>query len=167
MVKPKPIIIVSGLLVLIGIAITAYQAQTTAENLSNQQQTLAVGGQMVVTKDMDPAQNEDGVYSLQVTDFTSSDNVKANVVDPAGSTIITKTITKSPMQESFKVSSPGTYKLQIENQGQREIQVLGIIGYYPKGIELIDVSGFIILVIGLSGLAIGMMFLIRNRTKLS
>ena len=165
MVNPKPILIASGVLVLIGIAITAYQSQTTSENLSNQQNTLGIGTQMTVTKEMNPDNNQNGVYSIQITDFKDDDNIKSTVIDPVGTAIITKSITKSPIQEIFKVTKSGNYTLQIENQGQREIQVLGIIGYYPQGIELVDISGFIALMIGLSGLAVGMMYLIRNRVK--
>ena len=167
MVKPKPIIIASGILVLIGIAITAYQSQTTSENLSNQQNTLGAGTQMIVTKGMSPDSNQKGVYSIQITDFRNDDNVKVTIIDPTGTPMITKSITKSPIQEMFKVTSSGNYTLQIENHGQREIQVLGIIGYYPQGIELADISGFIALIIGLSGLAVGMMYLIRNRVRSS
>ena len=165
MVKPKPIIIASGVLVLIGIAITAYQSQTTSENLVNQQETLSVGKQMTVTKGMDPNSNQKGIYAIQVTDLKNDDNIKAIVVDPNGNTILTKSITKSPIQELFKVSTSGNYSLQIENQGPRDIQILGIIGYYPEGIELADISGFIVLMAGLAGLAVGMMYLIKNRVK--
>ena len=165
MVKPKLIIIISVILVIIGIGITAYQSQTTTENLSNQQQKLTGGAQMVVTKELDPNKNTKGVYSLQVTDFRNDDNVKAYVLNPDGTSIITNTIVKSPVQETFSISSRGIYKLQIENNGQNEIEVLGIIGYYPEGIELLDISGFFVLIIGLSGLAVGMMYLVRNRMK--
>jgi hypothetical protein len=148
-----------------GIAVTAYQSQITSENLSNQQKTLGIGTQMVITKGMDPKNNQKGVYSIQVTDLKNDDNVKAIVIDPRGNTIITKLVTKSTIQEMFKITTFGNYTLQIENQGNREIQVLGIIGYYPEGIELADVSGFIVLLAGLSGLAIGIMYLIKNRVK--
>ena len=165
MVKPRPIIITSGILVLIGIAITAYQSQTTSENLSNQQKTLSVGTQMTITKGMGPNNNQKGVYAIQVTNLKNDDNVKAIVIDPSGNTIITKPVTKSPIQEIFKISTSGNYTLQIENQGQREIQILGIIGYYPEGIELADISGFIVLMAGLAGLAVGIMYLIKSRVK--
>ena len=150
---------------LIGIAITAYQSQTTSENLVNQQKTMSAGTSMAITKGMDPNKNQKGVYAIQVTDLKNDDNIKAIVMDPSGNTIITKSVTKSPIQEIFKVSSSGNYTLQIENQGQREIQILGIIGYYPEGIELADISGFIVLMVGLAGLAVGMMFLIKNRVR--
>jgi len=164
-IKPKTIIITSGILVLIGIAITAYQSQITSENLENQQETLSAGTQMTITKGMDLNNNQKAVYVIQVTDLRNDDNIKAIVIDPNGNAIITKSITKSPIQEIFKISTSGNYTLQIENQGQREIQILGIIGYYPQGIELADISGFIVLMAGLAGLAVGMMYLIKNRVK--
>ena len=168
MVKPIPIIITSGILVLVGFAITVYQSQITSENLVNEQKTLSVGTQMIITKGMDLNNNRKGVYGIQVTDLKNDDNVKTIVNDPNGNTIITRSVTTSPIQEIFKISTSGNYTLQIENQGQREIQVLGFIGYYPEGIESDDTSGFIvpiILIIGLSGLAVGMMYLIKNRAK--
>ena len=64
MVRPRPIIITSGILVLIGIAITAYQSQTTSENLSNEQKILGIGTQMTITKNMDRNNNQKGVYPL-------------------------------------------------------------------------------------------------------
>ena len=165
MVKPRPIIITSGILVLIGIAITAYQSQITSENLVNQQNTINAGTSMIIAKIMDPSKNQKGVYAIQVTDLKNDDNIKAIVMDPSGNTIIMESVTKSSIQEIFKISSLGNYTLQIENHGQREIQILGIIGYYPEGIELADISGFIVLMGGLAGLAVGMMFLIKNRVK--
>ena len=168
MVKPIPIIITSGILVLVGFAITVYQSQITSENFVNEQKTLSGGTQMTITKAMDLNHNRKGVYGIQATDLKNDDNVKVIVIDPNGNAIITKSVTSSPIQEIFKISTSGNYTLQIENQGQREIQILGFIGYYPEGIESDDTSGFIVpivLIIGLSGLAVGMMYLIKNRVK--
>lgn len=165
MTNPKIILVASAVLVLIGIALSVYQAQFTVENLANQEQKLAIGSQMIVSKDMNPDRDSKGVYSTQITDFGSDDKIKVSIVDPYGTYVTTKLITKNPFQDFFNVSMNGTYKLQIENDGNREIQVLGIIGYYPTGIEIIDLAGLVVLLSGLSGLAVGMMYLIRNRRK--
>lgn len=164
MVKSRFIIIASGALVLIGIAMSVYQSQITVENLSSQQQNLAVGNQTVITKDMNSTKNFHGVYAVQITDFKDDDKIKIDIVDPYGTYLITKMITKNT-EESFNIPVHGIYKLQIENDGQREVQVLGILGYYPEGIDLMDKSAFVVLIIGLSGLAIGIMFLIRSRRR--
>ena len=163
-----PIIIASGILVLVGFVITIYQSQITSENFVNEQKSLSSGTQMTITKTMDLNNNRKGVYGIQVTDLKNDDNVKVVVIDPNRNTIITKSVTTSPIQEIFKISSSGNYTLQIENQGQREIQILGFIGYYPEGIESDETSGNIVpimLTIGLAGLAVGIMYFIKNRIK--
>jgi lipopolysaccharide export LptBFGC system permease protein LptF len=167
-VKPIPIIIASGILVLIGFVITIYQSQITSENFVNEQKSLSSGTQMTITKAMDLNNDRKGVYGIQVTDLKNDDNVKIIVIDPNRNAIITKFVTTSPIQEIFKISSSGNYTLQIENQGQREIQILGFIGYYPEGIESDETSGNIVpimLIIGLAGLAVGIMYFIKNRAK--
>ena len=156
------------MLVLVGFVITVYQSQITSENFVNEQKSLSSGTQMTITKAMDLNNNRKGVYGIQVTDLKNDDSVKVSVIDPNRNTIITKSVTTSQTQETFKISGSGNYTLQIENQGQREIQILGFIGYYPEGIESDDTSGFIvpiILIIGLAGLAVGIMYFIKNRVK--
>jgi len=156
------------MLVLVGFVITVYQSQITSENFVNEQKSLSSGTQMTITKAMDLNNNRKGVYGIQVTDLKNDDSVKVSVIDPNRNTIITKSVTTSQTQETFKISGSGNYTLQIENQGQREIQILGFIGYYPEGIESDDTSGFIvpiILIIGLAGLAVGIMHFIKNRVK--
>jgi hypothetical protein len=167
-VKPIPIIIASGILVLIGFVITIYQSQITSENFVNEQKSLSSGTQMTITKAMDLNNDRKGVYGIQVTDLKNDDNVKVVVIDPNRNEIITKSVITSPIQEIFKISSSGNYTLQIENQGQKEIQILGFIGYYPEGIESDETSGNIVpimLIIGLAGLAVGIMYFIKNRAK--
>lgn len=165
MKKFKLVIIISTILVIIGISLTFYESQLINWSVINQQQNLLSGASMILTKDLDPSKNQNGVYSVQITDFQKDDNIKVSVLDPVGETIISKLITKSPLQENFIISTSGTYKIQIENQGSREAQILAVIGNYPQNIALIDMSGFILLISGLSGLAIGIMYLVKNRGK--
>lgn len=165
MKKFKLIIIISAILVIIGIALTFYESQLINWNVINQQQNLLPGASMALTKDLDPSKNQNGVYSVQITDFQESDNIKASISNPVGETIISKQITKSTLQENFIISTSGTYKIQIENQGSHEAQILAVIGNYPQNIALIDMCSFILLISGLSGLAIGIMYLVKNRGK--
>jgi len=164
--KFKLVIIISAILVIIGIAFTFYESQLINGSVINQQQNLLSGASMILTKDLDPSKNRNGVYSVQITDF-QDDNIKVSVFNPVGETIISKLITKSPFQENFIISTNGTYKIQIENQGSREVQILAVIGNYPQNIALIDMCSFILLIAGLSGLAIGIMYLVKNRGKSS
>ena len=165
MKKFKLVIIISAILVVIGIALTFYESQLINWSVINQQQNLLPGTSMILTKDLDPSKNQNGVYSVQITDFQKDDNIKVSIFNPVGETVISKSITKSQIQENFIISTSGTYKIQIENQGSREIQILAVIGSYPQNIALIDMCSFILLITGLSGLAIGIMYLVKNRGK--
>jgi hypothetical protein len=163
--KFKLVIIISAILVVIGITLTFYESQLINWSVISQQQNLLPGASMVLTKDLDPSKNQNGVYSLQITDFQKDDNIKMSIFNPVGDTVISKSITKNQIQENFIISTSGTYKIQIENQGSREIQILAVIGNYPQNIALIDMCSFILLITGLSGLAIGIMYLVKNRGK--
>ena len=165
MKKFKLIIIISAILVIIGIALTFYESQLINGSVVNQQQNLLPGASMTLVKDLDPLKNQNGVYSVQITDFQKEDNIKVSILNPVGETITSKLITKSPFQENFIVSTNGTYKIQIENQGSHEVEILAVIGNYPQNIPLIDMCSFILLISGLSGLAIGIMYLVKNRGK--
>jgi hypothetical protein len=163
--KFKLIIIISAILVIIGIALTFYEFQLINLNVVNQQQNLLTGTSMNLTKDLDPSMNQNGVYSVQITDFQKNDDIKVSILNSVGETIISKQITKNPLQENFLISTKGIYKIQIENQGSKEVQILAIIGNYPQNRELIDMCSNILLIVGLSGLAIGIMYLVKNRVK--
>ncbi|MGH2611599.1 MAG: hypothetical protein ACRDFB_00955 [Rhabdochlamydiaceae bacterium] len=163
MVNPKTILIISGVLVISGIGISFLQTESEMDSLASVQQSLTAGSSMNVSKSLDPMKSKDGVYSVQISDFKDGNNLGISVIDPNGNVITTKSMTKSPVQENFTISSTGTYELKMHNTVQTDVQVLGIIGYYPQGATLLDVLSIIILIVGLSGLAIGMMYFIKNR----
>ncbi|MDE1829323.1 MAG: hypothetical protein KGI25_03265, partial [Thaumarchaeota archaeon] len=117
MVNSKTILIVSGILVITGILISFYQSESEMNDIATSQQTLPVSGLMNVSKNLDPTQSKDGVYSIQISDFKNGDSINADIIDPNGNLIVTKSITKSPIQENFTISSAGTYELKIENIG--------------------------------------------------
>ncbi|MBI1828167.1 MAG: hypothetical protein HY222_05655 [Thaumarchaeota archaeon] len=150
MKKFKLVIIISAILIIIGIGLTFYESQLINWNVINQQQNLLPGGSMTLTKDLFDSSMDQGVYSIQITDFQEDDNIKVTIFNPADEIIASKPITKNLLQENFLISTSGTYKIQIENQGPREVQVLLVIGNYPQNISLIDILGFIILITGLS-----------------
>ena len=147
-----------------GIGISFYSSQLVIENISTQQESLAAGHSLVVSKELDPTKNENGVYVVQVADFKADDNILAKVFDPTDMTIVSKSISHNPYQDNFKITTKGTYKLSVENLGGRDLQIEGVIGYLPKDSSLaISIFGFIVIIVGLSGLAVGMMYFVKTR----
>lgn len=153
---------------MIGIGFSTYESQLITDNLTSQQQTIAAGANMKVIKFLDPVKNKNGVYSVQITDFKDV-HVKVTVYDPQENIILSKPIAQNPYQDNFTVPTSGNYTLQIENNGGMQVQAIGTIGNYPQNVSWLDIFSFVILIVGLGGLAIGVMYFIkmRGRTNIS
>ena len=164
MKKTIPLLVIGGFLTVTGIGISFYGSQLVIENLTTHQESLAVGHSMTVLKELDPTKNENGVYVVQAADFKAGDNIIAKVFDPVDSVIVSKSLSRNPYQDNFKITIKGTYKLSVENSGQREVQIEGVIGYLPKDSSLTtSIFGFVVIIVGLSGLAVGTMYFLNTR----
>ncbi|SRR5579875_931731 len=166
MVNRKALLIVSGILVVAGILISYMQSEDEMNDIAIAQQTVSSGSSMNVSKSLDPSAMREGVYSVQITDFKQGETLGATVVDPSGIQVATSTVTKSPYQQNFTISSAGLYNLKIQNNAQSDLTVQGIIGYYPQPPNILDLVSIVILFAGLSGLAVGMMYFIKTRGKM-
>lgn len=166
MVNKKALLIVSGMLVIAGILISYMQSESEMNDIAIAQQDVPAGSSMNVSKSLDPSAGRGGVYSVQITDFKAGQTVGATVVDPSGVPVVTATVAKSPYQQNFTISSQGLYNLKIRNTGQADLTVQGIIGYYPEAPNILDLVSIIILIAGLSGLAVGMMYFIKTRGRM-
>lgn len=159
-------LIMGGFLVAIGIGLSVYATQLVIENLTTQKGFVGGGMTMEVYKELNPAKNENGVYVIQIDDFQSVDGIIISVFDPLGNVVITKSIDSNPIQDSFKISMAGTYKLLVENSADREVHLVAVIGYLPQDQSLtVSIFGFVVILIGLVGLVAGTLYFIKNRNK--
>ncbi len=155
-----------GFLVVIGIVLSVYATQLMIENLTTQEGFIEGEMTMEVYKELDPAESENGVYVIQIEDFQGTDSITTSVFDPLGNIVTTKSIDSNPFQDGFKISTSGTYKLLIENPVDREVHVIAVIGYLPQDESLmVSVFGFIVILVGLVGLAVGTLYIIKSRGK--
>jgi len=153
-------------LIVIGIGLSVYGSQLIVENLVTEEKRLGMGTSMELSKDFDPSINENGIYVLQIVDFKEESRLQASVYDPSDMVIVSKAIEHNPFQDNFTVSTAGTYKILIENTGERELEVMAALGYLPRDQSLtISIFGFIVIIIGLMGLAVGIIYFIRSRYK--
>ena len=159
-------LVMGGFLVVIGIGLSVYATQLVIENLTTQEGFVGGGMTMEVYKELDPAKNESGVYVIQIDDFQDVDGIIISVFDPLGSVVITKSIDSNPIQDSFKISMAGTYKLLVENSADGKVHVVAVIGYLPQDQSLtVSIFGFVVILIGLVGLVAGTLYFIKNRNK--
>lgn len=155
-----------GFLVVIGIVLSVYATQLIIENLTTHEDFVEGEMTMEVHKELDPDKSENGVYVIQIEDFQGAGSITTSIFDPLGNIITTKSVDSSPIQDSFKISTSGTYKLLIENSADRVLHVTAVIGYLPQDESLtVSVFGFIVILVGLIGLAVGTLYIIKSRGK--
>jgi len=163
--KPLLFLVIGGFLVVIGIGLSVYATQLLIENLITREGFIGTGMTMEVDKELNPTKNENGVYVIQIDDFQGGSGIIVSVFDPLGNVVITKSIDSNPIQDSFKISMAGTYKLQVENSAD-EVHVIAVIGYLPQDQSLtVSIFGFVVISVGLVGLVVGTLYFIKSRGK--
>jgi len=145
--KPGMLLVIGGFLILIGIGLSVYDVFS-----------------MEISKVLDPTINENGAYVLQIIDFKEENSLGVSVYDPSDQLVVSKSIDKSSFQDSFKISTNGIYKLKVENNGERELEVVAAIGYFPKDeSSIMSKFGVVITIVGLICLATGIVYFIKSR----
>lgn len=158
------LLVLGAFLLLTGIGLSVYGSQLIIENLATQENRLGIGRSMEISKVLDPSTNVNGVYVIQTDDFKDESRLQASVYDPTGQTVLSKSVEHIPFQDNFTISTSGSYKLLIENIGERELEVTAVIGYLPDGPALtVSIFGFIVMIIGLIGLGMGIVYQIKSR----
>jgi hypothetical protein len=164
--KPVMLLVIGGFLMIFGIGLSVYGSQLIIENLATDEKQLGIGTSMEVSKELDPVINENGVYVLQIVDFKEASRLQASIYDPLGQIVVTKSIDHSPFQDNFTISTAGTYKLVLENTGEKELEVTAVLGHLPQGQSLtVSIFGFVVIIIGLIGLAVGIIYFIKSRGR--
>ena len=162
--KPGMLLVIGGFLVLIGIGLSVYDVFSIIKDLSTQENQLGIGMSMEISKVLDPTINENGAYVLQIIDFKEENSLDVSVYDPSDQLVVSKSIDKSSFQDSFKISTNGIYKLKVENNGERELEVVAAIGYFPKDeSSIMSKFGVVITIVGLICLATGIVHFIKSR----
>ena len=164
--KPVILLVIGGFLIVFGIGLSVYGSQMIIENFATEEKRLGMGTSMELSKELDPSINENGVYVLQIADFKEESRLQTSVYDPLDQIVVSKSVEHNMFQDNFTISTAGTYKLLIENTEERELEVTAVLGYLPEGQALtVSIFGFIVIIIGLIGLAVGIIYFIKSRYR--
>ena len=154
-------------MIVFGIGLSVYGSQSIIENFATEEKRLGMGTSMELSKELDPSINENVVYVLQIADFKEDSRLQTSVYDPLDQIVVSKSIEHNMFQDNFTISTAGTYKLLIENTGERELEVTAVLRYLPEGQSLtVSIFGFIVIIIGLIGLGAGIIYFIKSRGKM-
>lgn len=164
MQKSATMLAVVGGLIAAGIALSFYGSMIITEDLTQAVENIGEGGTIEISADLDPSINNEGVYVVQVMEF-SEGMVSVSIIDPLGSQIISKSVDVESLEEQFEITTAGTYSMIIENSGEYT-DVVGVIGHVPDTAKFsVGISGFYLLVAGLIGMGVVGIFVIKNRKK--
>lgn len=165
MKKVTALIALVGGLIAAGIVLSFYGSQIITEDLSQKDAMVRAGDSLEITSDLDFDATNTGVYVVQIQNFEEG-AIYAKVFDPLGTEIVSSAIDKESFEERFGITLGGTYRLLIENRGQDDAQIIGVIGPMPDPSKLsLGLTGFYILVVGLIGIVGVGIYAVRNRHK--
>ncbi len=158
-------LLIVGVLIIVGMALSFYGSQIITEDLVTEQSDLISGEIFETFADLDPMISESGVYVVQTTNFQEN-VINVKIFDPIGSQIISKTIESESFEDRFEILSSGEYRIIIENTGSEDTAIFLAIGHLPDTSKLsVGITGFYILVVGMIGIAGLVILTIKNRRK--
>ena len=165
MEKPKIILVISGVLIVIGLILSVVGNQVILEGFSQGNGKISLDQALIVSGDFDAQESPIGIFAVQVMEFRDN-TFSIRVLDPFDTEIISQGMNEDKIENEFNILETGTYKLIIENMSSEEIQVFGAIGPSPdagkKSLEVISGS---VLVVGMIGLAASAVYAIKNRNR--
>lgn len=166
MKKTGILLAVVGGLIGVGIILSFYGNYLVFEDLVRGDGEINSGEDLTIEIQLDKAKTKSGIYAVQIIDFKGQ-SVSANIVDPFNSIIETQSINEEVFEGYFDVTESGTYKLMIENRGERAT-IFGVIGPEPdQGKKSLTFISLYILVAGLFGMAGVAAYLVVSRKRAS
>jgi len=155
---------VVGGLIGIGIILSVYGNYLMFEDLSQGDGEVNSEQDLVIETVLNHVEVQRGIYAVQIINF-GEDSIAVSILDPSGTEIESQSINDELFEGSFDVSTSGTYTLLIENYGE-QVKIFGVIGPEPADWKKsLDMISFIVLGIGLIGMAGVAVYIVINRKK--
>ena len=166
MQKTGLFIVIFGILIVAGLAISVIENQITLEGIT--QGNGKVDSVQVVTISVDLDKNETpmGIFAVQIMEFKEN-MFLVKILDPSGIEIISERIMEETIEQEFKVLDSGKYKLIIQSFEGKESYVAGAIGPLPDAEKKFIISNIstLCIIIGMIGLGVVVIYEIKNKRK--
>jgi len=161
-------LVIVGIMIAIGAMLLIYGSQTITGDLVIEEGKINSITQLEIKSELDPEINTQGVYAVQTIEGKEYD-ISATVIDPSETKIRDVSINRNSFEDNFEIDVAGTYKLIISTAESEEIPLVGGIGHVPDSTGVtISIAGFIVIVLGMIGVAvIGFMIIKQRKNKFS
>ena len=161
-------LVIVGIMIAIGAMLLIYGSQTITGDLVIEEGKINSLTQLEIKAELDPEINTQGVYAVQTIEGKEYD-ISASVIDPSQDKIRDVSINRNSFEDNFEIDVVGTYTLIISTAESEEIPLVGGIGHLPDSTGVtISIAGFIVIVLGMIGVAvIGFMIIRQRKNKFS
>ena len=161
-------LVIVGIMIAIGAMLLIYGSQTITGDLVIEEGKINSLTQLEIKAELDPEINTQGVYAVQTIEGKEYD-ISASVIDPSQDKIRDVSINRNSFEDNFEIDVVGTYTLIISTAESEEIPLVGGIGHLPDSTGVtISIAGFIVIVLGMIGVAvIGFMIIKQRKNKFS
>ena len=161
-------LVIVGIMIAIGAMLLIYGSQTITGDLVIEEGKINSLTQLEIKAELDPEINTQGVYAVQTIEGKEYD-ISASVIDPSQDEIRDVSINRNSFEDNFEINEAGTYTLIISTSESEEIPLVGGIGHLPDSTGVtISIAGFIVIVLGMIGVAvIGFMIIRQRKNKFS
>lgn len=166
MQKSGLVIVIFGLLIVVGLAVSVVENQITLEGINQGNGKVTSTETVTISADIDKEITPVGIFAVQIMEFKEN-SISAKILDPSNIEIISEKINEETLEKEFDVFETGTYQLIIQSSDDEEIYVAGAIGPLPDANKKLILSTISlgILVIGMIGLAVTGLYEIKNRKR--
>ena len=163
--KSKIILLISGMLIAVGLVLSAIGEQVILEGISQEREKISSDKTLSISSNFDTGETSIGIFNVQIMDFRDN-TFFVKVIDPFEIEIISQEIERESFENKFDVFETGTYKLIIKSTSSEENLVVGSIGPLPdeNKIFLRYISLFVLLG-GLVGLVGSGIFVVKNKRR--
>ncbi len=156
-------LVIVGIMIAVGAMLLIYGSQTITGDLVIEEGKINSLTQLEIRTELDPEINTQGVYAVQTIEGKEYD-ISAIVLDPLDVKIRDVSINRNSFEDNFEIDDAGTYTLIISTSESEEIPLVGGIGHVPDSTGVtISIVGFFVIVLGMIGIAVIGVLVIRQR----
>ena len=165
MTNKTKFLVITGALIGIGAALLFFGSQSITADIVIEDGQINETNSIKIDAVLDPEINVVGVFAVQTLDENEG-KILAIVLDPNDVQIASTSINQRSFEEIFEISQLGTYTLIIKTQSSETLNVVGGIGHVPDSSSYsISMAGFFILLLGMLGVLIIGVILVKERKK--
>ena len=163
--KAAKFLVIIGVLIGIGAALLFAGSQAITSDIIIQEGQIGGINKLEINVDLDPEINSEGVFVVQTMEG-SEVSLSVMILDPYENKIMTNSVVTNSFEDYFDITGAGMHTLVIETTDETQVDVVGGIGHVPDSSAYsISMIGFAMLLIGMIGVVLVGIILIRQRKQ--